>query len=94
MRASLLSILFFASLPAFAQRTYTTLQVPGRAEFCKIDTAGRSVLPSGRYVTPAGQTIRITNDPFGLAISPNGQRAVSLHDGVLTVLQLSRAGTS
>ncbi|GAB3780940.1 beta-propeller fold lactonase family protein [Spirosoma horti] len=70
-------------------RTYTTLQVPGRAEFCKIDTAGRSVLPSGRYVTPAGKTIRITNDPFGLALSPNGQRAVSLHDGVLTVYKLN-----
>ncbi|WP_080055610.1 bifunctional YncE family protein/alkaline phosphatase family protein [Spirosoma aerolatum] len=87
-------LLLLVSLSAFAQRTYTTLQVPGRAEFCKIDTAGRSVLPSGRYVTPAGRTIRITNDPFGLAISPNGQRAVSLHDGVLTVLHLSRAGTS
>ncbi|GAB3219549.1 phosphoesterase [Spirosoma arcticum] len=77
------------ALPAFPQKTYTTLQVPGRVEFCRIDSVGKSVLPSGRYVTPAGRTIRITNDPFGLAISPNGQRAVTLHDGVLTVLNLS-----
>jgi YVTN family beta-propeller protein len=82
------SLLFFCQ-QTLAQRTYTTLQVPGRAEFCTIDPAGKSVLPSGRYVTPAGQTIRITNDPFGLALSPNGQRAVSLHDGVLTVLNLA-----
>jgi YVTN family beta-propeller protein len=83
-----LFFLFFCR-QTLAQRTYTTLQVPGRAEFCRIDSAGKSVLPSGRYVTPAGRTIRITNDPFGLAVSPNGQRAVSLHDGVLTVLNLT-----
>lgn len=83
------------ALPALAQpRTYTTLQVPGRAEFCTIDTGsrystGRSVLPSGRYVTPAGRTLRITNDPFGLALSPAGKRAVTLHDGVVTVLDLT-----
>ncbi len=47
------------------------------------------MLPSGRYVTPAGQTIRITNDPFGLTLSPDGKRAVTLHDGVLTVLNLT-----
>ena len=37
---------------------------------------------------PAGQTIRITNDPFGLAVSPDGSKAVTLHDGVLTILNL------
>jgi YVTN family beta-propeller protein len=88
MKHALLGTLLFASLSAFAQKTYTTLQVPGRAEFCRIDTAGKSVLPSGRYVTPAGKTIRIANDPFGMALSPNGQRAVTLHDGLLTVLDL------
>ena len=84
--------LLLISVQTFAQpksKTYTTIQVPGRGEFCNIDTNGKSVLPSGRYVTPAGKTIRITNDPFGLALSPNGQRAVSLHDGVLTVLNLT-----
>ena len=69
-----LLFLFLSPLAALAQpRVVTTLQVPGRAEFCKIDTAGVSVLPSGRYVTPAGKTIRISNDPFGLAIAPNGR---------------------
>ncbi|GAB4016619.1 beta-propeller fold lactonase family protein [Spirosoma migulaei] len=82
------SLLFFVQ-QTLAQRTYTTLQVPGRTDYCTINPTGKSVLPSGRYVTPAGQTIRITNDPFGLALSPNGQRAVSLHDGVLTLLNLA-----
>jgi len=89
MKNLFLTLTFFVSLNTFAQKTYTTLQVPGRAEFCRIDSAGKSVLPSGRYVTPAGQTIRITNDPFGLALSPDGKKAVTLHDGVITVLNLT-----
>ncbi|MFD2573587.1 phosphoesterase [Spirosoma soli] len=90
MQVLLLLVAFLlTTLSAFSQKNYITLQVPGRAEFCKIDTAGRSVLPSGRYVTPAGQSLRITNDPFGLALSPDGTKAVTLHDGVLTVLALN-----
>lgn len=65
------------------------LTVPGYQEYCSIDTAGVSVLPSGRYVTPAGKTIRITHDPFGLALSPDGKKAVSLHNGVFTIVDLA-----
>ncbi|MEZ4903789.1 MAG: YncE family protein [Spirosomataceae bacterium] len=68
-------------------RTVKTLQVPSRAEFCKIDTlGGYSVLPSGRRVTPAGITVRISNDPFGLAVSPDGEKIVALHSGVLSLI--------
>ncbi len=77
-------------LPTFAQKT--TLQVPGRNQFCRIDTAGISVLPSGRYVTSAGHTIRITSDPYGLALSPDGQTALVLHDGVLSVISQPNSG--
>jgi YVTN family beta-propeller protein len=89
MKYYFLYCLLLFSVSTFAQKTYTTLQVPGRTEFCHIDINGKSVLPSGRYVTPAGHTIRITNDPFGLTLSPDGKRAVTLHDGVLTVLNLA-----
>lgn len=80
--------LFLSPFLLIAQvRTVKTLQVPGRAEFCKIDTTGGySVLPSGRRVTPAGTVVRITNDPFGLAVSPNGQHIVALHSGVLSLM--------
>ena len=64
------------------------LTVPGYDEFCRIDTNGKTILPSGRYVTPAGNTIRITHDPFGMAISPDGQKAVTLHNGVFTIIDL------
>jgi len=47
------------------------------------------VLPSGRYATPVGEVLRITNDPYGMAISPNGEKAVTLHNGVITIINLT-----
>ena len=51
------------------------------------------MLPSGRYATPVGESIRITNDPYGMAISPNGKTAVTLHGGPLTIINLSTLNT-
>ncbi|MGK2862455.1 MAG: bifunctional YncE family protein/alkaline phosphatase family protein [Chitinophagaceae bacterium] len=82
-------ILVISSILLNAQRQVNILQVPGKNEFCKIDEKGKSVLPSGRYLTPAGKLIRITHDPFGMAISPDGKKAVTLHNGVFTIIDLS-----
>jgi len=70
------------------QKEMTVLSVPGSQQYCTIDAAGTTVLPSGRFVTPAGSFIRITNDPFGMAISPDGKKAVTLHNGVFTIIDL------
>lgn len=70
------------------------LQVPGKDEFCKVDDGGVSVLPSGRYATPVGESIRITNDPYGMAVSPDGKRAVTLHNGQLTIINLKSLNTT
>ena len=64
------------------------LSVPAKNQYSKIDTAGISILPSGRYVTPAGTSIRITHDPFGMAVSPDKRKAVTLHNGVFTIIDL------
>ena len=64
------------------------LEVPGLNEYAKIDSSNYSVLPSGRYVKPAGKTLRINSDAFGLAISPNGKWAVSLHNAAFTRVDL------
>ncbi|MCO5945813.1 bifunctional YncE family protein/alkaline phosphatase family protein [Mucilaginibacter flavidus] len=79
----------FACNALYAQKQATILQVPGFDRYSKIDTAGTSVLPSGRFVKPAGKTIRITHDPFGLSISPDGKKAVTLHNGVLTLIDVA-----
>ncbi|MBK8952088.1 MAG: phosphoesterase [Chitinophagaceae bacterium] len=81
-------LVFFVTSSITAQKKVNTLQVPGRNKYAVINDSGISILPSGRFVTPAGQTIRITHDPFGMAISPNGKTAVTLHNGVFTIIQL------
>src|SRR5688572_16246486 len=72
-----------------AQKQVNILQVPGVEQFCTINEKGVSVLPSGRLLTPAGSMIRITNDPFGMAISPDGTKAVTLHNGVFTIIDIA-----
>jgi YVTN family beta-propeller protein len=79
-------ILLTISIHALAQKTYSTMMVPGREAYAHIDTAGMTVLPSGRQVTPAGTTIRIAHDPFGMAVSRDGSRTVTLHNGLFTVI--------
>jgi len=69
-----------------AQKTYSYLSVPGVKEYTTIDKNNHSVLPSGRYISPAGSTIQITHDPFGMALSPDGSKTVTLHDGVFTII--------
>ena len=68
------------------QKTVQILEVPGKQEFAQIKGNNFAVLPSGRYVQPAGEVIRISHDPFGLAISPDGSKSVTIHDGVITII--------
>ncbi len=83
-------IFIFSYLASYAQKQlHPILEVPAKSEICVIDENGTSVLPSGRTLTPAGELIRITHDPFGLAISPDGKKAISLHNGVFTVVHTS-----
>ena len=87
-KIAFLAFFSFSYLVVQAQKQlFPILEVPGKSEICIIDEKGKSVLPSGRTLTPAGQMVRITHDPFGLAISPDGKKAVSLHNGVFSIIQ-------
>ena len=72
----------------YSQSKQTYLSVPGYKDYARIDTNSFSILPSGRFVQPAGKSIRITNDPFGLKISPDGTVAITLHENALTLIDL------
>jgi len=75
---------------ANAQKTYNILTVPGKDSYTHIDLKNHtSVLPSGRMATPAGETIQITHDPFGMAVSPDGVTTITLHNGVFTIIKNS-----
>ncbi len=78
----------FLMLGCFSGMGQQILEVPGINEYAKIDTLGISILPSGRMVKPAGKTLRITSDPFGMALSPDVRWAVTLHNGVFTRIDL------
>ena len=77
----------------FSQNKVDILSVPAGDKFAVINEAGTSILPSGRFLTPAGKFIRITNDPFGMAVSPDGKKSVTLHNGVFTIVDLPSMGT-
>ena len=76
-----------------AQKNVNILTVPAGNEFTQIHPEGTTILPSGRFLTPAGHTIRITNDPFGMALSPDGRKSVALHNGVFTIVDLQTMNT-
>lgn len=88
---TLFFVLFLCALfseHVLAQNQFDILTVPAGNKFAVINESGTSILPSGRFLTPAGKFIRITNDPFGMAISPDGKKSVTLHNGVFTIVDL------
>ena len=83
-----LLLLVSATSAVIAQKKISILSVPAGNEFAKINPGETTILPSGRMLTPAGDLIRITNDPFGMAVSPDGRKSVTLHNGVFTIVDL------
>ena len=84
-----LVMLAFASLFPISDGKIEILTVPAGNLPAQINQQGTTVLPSGRFVTPAGDLIRITNDPFGMSLSPDGKKAVTIHNGVFTIIDLN-----
>ena len=72
----------------FSQKQVDILSVPAGNQFATINETGTSILASGRFLNPAGQFIRITKRPFGMAVAPDGKKAVTLHNGVITIIDL------
>jgi DNA-binding beta-propeller fold protein YncE len=83
----LFAISFSAQIKA---QELITLQVPSGDKYTKVDINGVSILPSGRFVKPAGNVMMITHDAFGMALSPNGKKAVTMHSGVITIIDLEK----
>lgn len=95
MKILLCTLICLANISVFAQvKEKKILEVPGRDQYAQINLNGTTVLPSGRYITPAGTMVRITNDPFGMSLSPDGKKAVTLHNGVFTIIDLENLVTT
>ena len=87
-RILIVALLASSSPALMAQNRVDILSVPAGNRFTQIQPNGTTVLPSGRFLHPAGELIRITNDPFGMAISPDGKKSVTLHNGVISIIEL------
>ncbi len=57
------------------------ITAPAGNEFVKIDKTGKTIIPNGRIVAPAGKSIVVAPHPFGLTISPNGNTAITANSG-------------
>ncbi len=58
------------------------LSAPAGSRYTSIDTGGVTVIPNGRLLTPAGKSLVVAPHPFGLALSSNGETAVTANSGV------------
>jgi DNA-binding beta-propeller fold protein YncE len=86
-------VIFMMCLAACQSGTKVdTIQPPGYDRYCVVNPKGESILPSGRIVRPAGEVTRITHDPFGLALSPDGSVALAIHSNVLSVIPTEEPG--
>ncbi len=59
------------------------LSAPAGTRCTSINKEGTTVIPNGRLLTPAGKNIVIAPHPFGLALSNNGEIAVTANSGVM-----------
>lgn len=57
------------------------ISAPSSDELTKIDREGKTVIPNGRYLTPAGQSIITAPHPYGLTLSADGNVAVTANSG-------------
>ncbi len=73
----LILVLFIILLPP----KRTIILIPADKEYTKIGKH-LSVLPNGRFITPAGKTYITAPHPFGLALSRDGNIAVTANSGI------------
>ena len=57
------------------------ISAPSGNKLTKIDKKGETVIPNGRYITPAGKSIITAPHPYGLTLSPDGNIAVTANSG-------------
>jgi YVTN family beta-propeller protein len=60
----------------------TILSSPAGSLYTSINKEGTTVLPNGRLLTPSGKNLIVAPHPFGLALSRDGEIAVTANSGV------------
>ena len=63
------------------EKTLWIISAPAGSGFTKINKSGKTVIPNGRFVEPAGKSIVTAPHPYGLCLSPDGNIAVTANSG-------------
>jgi len=79
--AYLLFFLFSITNVLFAQKTDYVISAPAGDEYVTIRKDGKTVIPNGRYVSPLGRSHMVAPHPYGLAISSDGNIAITANSG-------------
>jgi DNA-binding beta-propeller fold protein YncE len=64
------------------EQELTILSSPAGSLYTSINKEGTTVLPNGRLLTPSGRNLIVAPHPFGLALSKDGEIAVTANSGV------------
>ncbi len=64
-----------------AENDIWLINAPAESEYSGIDKEGVTVIPNGRFIRPVGKSIVTAPHPYGLAISPDNNTAVTANSG-------------
>ena len=75
-------ILSLISLTCYSQVVpKTIISAPAGDEYVIIRKNGQTILPNGRIISPSGKTHQVAPHPYGLAISNDGNIAITANSG-------------
>jgi YVTN family beta-propeller protein len=58
------------------------LSAPAGTQYTSVNKNGTTVIPKGRLITPSGKSFDVAPHPFGLALSSDGEIAVTANSGI------------
>lgn len=78
---NLIFVLFTLGAAAQVNQSLKVVSSPAFDKYTRIDKAGITVIPNGRFIAPYGKTIEVAPHPYGLTLSADGSVAVTANSG-------------
>jgi YVTN family beta-propeller protein len=76
-----LILLTLFSATCYSQVSRAIISSPAGDEYVVIQKNGRTIIPNGRIISPSGKTYQVAPHPYGLAISNDGNIAITANSG-------------
>ncbi len=78
----LLAIVLFSGCQSKKENVLWLLSAPAGSLPVHINKNGKTILPNGRFITPAGKSIITAPHPYGLVVSNDGTIAATANSGI------------